>query len=169
VTPEVIVQLGARSGATVATCASNLPRAYVVGVEVDAESVELARLNVAPFGGRVLIIHAGAAATDGELCYRHSNAAVRTLTLDSILDEAGVDGDVDFLNIDIGGAEKEVLRCGGEWVSRVRCLKVELHGNYTVDEAIEDVRELGFVAHVDEKHRGCVVAFARSEQLLLAA
>ncbi len=94
---------------------------------------------------------------------------MRTLTLDSILEEAAVEDDVDFLNIDIGGAEKEVLRCGGDWASRVRCLKVELHGNYTVEQATEDVLEFGLVPDVDEKHRACIVAVARAEQMLLAA
>jgi FkbM family methyltransferase len=168
--PKVIVDLGAHIGTAVADYAHRYPDAYVVGVEPDEDNAELARENVAAFGERVRIIRAGVSGTRDALRYRRDgDVGVRTLTLDSILRQAGVDATVDYLKMDIEGDEREVLRAGGRWTSRVRCLKVELYRGYTVEQAKEDVRNLGLFPYVDAKHHSCIVALGRNEKLLLVA
>jgi len=58
-------------------------------------------------------------------------------------------GPVDFIKMDIEGAEREVLSKNTGWASAVRSIQVEVHDPYTVEQCERDLRELGFtpVAH----------------------
>ncbi len=51
---------------------------------------------------------------------------VQTLTVNSILDRAGLN-EVDLLKLDVEGGEKQVLEALPTWRHRVKCLVVELH------------------------------------------
>jgi hypothetical protein len=82
---------------------------------------------------------------------------VRTLSLDSIVERFALD-QIDYLKMDVEGAEAEILRAGGDWPERVRVLKVEVHTPYTVDEALDDLSTLGFSCERDERHKACLVA-----------
>jgi FkbM family methyltransferase len=54
------------------------------------------------------------------------NLVVQTLTVNSILDRAGLE-EVDLLKLDIEGGEKQVLEAWPTWSRRVKCVVVELH------------------------------------------
>ena len=79
---------------------------------------------------------------------------VRTLSLNSL---AGLLGTIDFLKLDIEGAERDVFEQNVEWADNTRCVKVELHGDYTVAECITDLERLGFVCEQEPRHWACVV------------
>jgi hypothetical protein len=64
---------------------------------------------------------------------------------------------IDFLKMDIEGAEAQVLRVNTDWARRVRCIKVEVHGPYTVEDCVRDLQALGFTARPDRKHPAGVV------------
>jgi FkbM family methyltransferase len=51
---------------------------------------------------------------------------VQTLTINSILDRAGLK-EVDLMKLDVEGAEKQVLEAWPTWRHRVKCVVVELH------------------------------------------
>ncbi|MGH2876326.1 MAG: FkbM family methyltransferase, partial [Solirubrobacteraceae bacterium] len=51
---------------------------------------------------------------------------------------------VDFVKMDIEGAEREVLRQETAWASKVRSIGVEVHPPYTVEQCEHDLRDLGF-------------------------
>jgi Methyltransferase FkbM domain len=65
-------------------------------------------------------------------------------------------GPVDFVKMDVEGAERELLQDGSGWASRVRAIKVELHGSYTSAACEEDLERLGFQTRVDPRHWACV-------------
>jgi hypothetical protein len=64
---------------------------------------------------------------------------------------------IDFLKMDIEGAEKRVLREHTDWASRVRCLKVECHDDYSREDCIRDLQRLGFQGEIDPSHWSCVI------------
>jgi hypothetical protein len=66
---------------------------------------------------------------------------------------------VDFVKMDIEGAERDVLRTSTEWSSKVRSMKIEVHEPYTVDQCAQDLRRLGFRTRPDGRHWASVVAF----------
>ena len=170
---EVIWDLGANIGLTMADFAVGYPDAEIVGVELDPENAALCRQNVEGFGGRCRLIEAAVWAEDGEIDYRRdpgmetgfrvgpvartaANARARSVSLNTLLSQTP-GGHVDFAKIDIEGAERDVLQRHTEWARAVRSLKVEVHEPYTVGECLQDLRSLGFSATLDERHSICVI------------
>ena len=171
--PGTIWDLGANIGLTMAHFAQLFPCARVLGVELDEDNVGLARRNVAAWGDRCQVIHAAVWPSDGEVRYRGwpggtsnyqvtgsgEGTLVRAVSIAELVREHG--GPVDYLKVDVEGAEREVLREGDGWAQAVRCLKVELHGDYGVQECEADLRRLGFDARQDPDHWACVVGLRR--------
>lgn len=178
--PGTIWDLGANIGLTMAHFARLYPRARVLGVELDEENVALARHNVAAWADRCRVIHAAVWARDGEVHYRGwpggtsnyqvtepgegegkgQGRSVRAVSLTELVREHG--GPVDYVKVDVEGAERELLRDGTGWAESVRCLKVELHGDYAVQDCMADLRRLGFEAWEDPRHWACVVGLRRA-------
>jgi FkbM family methyltransferase len=172
--PGTIWDLGANIGLTVAHFAHLFPHARVLGVELDEANVALARRNVATWSDRCELIHAAVWSHDGEVRYRGwsggtsnyqvtgrpEDVPVQAVSLATLLREHG--GAVDFLKIDVEGAERELLRTGSEWADAVRCLKVELHGDYGVEDCESDLRRLGYTTRRDAHHWACVVGLRGS-------
>jgi FkbM family methyltransferase len=170
--PNTIWDLGANIGLTMGHFAHLFPRARVLGVELDEDNVVLARRNVAAWADRCEVIHAAVWASDGEVRYRgwggtsnyqvtggKAGTPVRALSLAEMVREHG--GPVDYVKVDVEGAERELLRDGTGWADAVRCLKIELHGDYSVPEGEADLRRLGFEAWRDPDHWACVVGLRR--------
>lgn len=168
VRPGLVVDLGSNIGTTLAHFGALWPDAQIVGVELDADNADLARLNA---GTNCTIVHAAIAASGGtrrytplgggEWGYAASDGGTVTvpaLTIDDLLARAAPGRAVDYLKVDIEGAEAEVFRAGGRWVDLVRVLKCEIHPPYTVAEAVSDLTALGFEVAVDDHHFSCVVA-----------
>lgn len=172
--PRIIWDLGANIGLTMAHLVSLFPEARVVGVELDAENVALARQNFAAWADRCVIIHAAAWISDGEVHYRGwpggtsnyqvtdvvEGIAVPAVSLATLLREYG--GPVDYLKVDVEGAERELLLDGTGWADEVRCIKVELHGDYSVDDCQADLRRLGYTTRPDTRHWACVIGLRPS-------
>jgi FkbM family methyltransferase len=170
--PDTIWDLGANIGLTMGHFAHLFPRARVLGVELDEDNAALARRNVAAWADRCEVIHAAVWATDGEVRYQgwggtsnyqvtggEDGTLVRAVSLAEMARERG--GPVDYVKVDVEGAERELLRDGTGWADAVRCLKVELHGDYSVQEGEADLRRLGFEAWQDRDHWACVVGLRR--------
>jgi FkbM family methyltransferase len=168
---RLILDLGANIGTTAADFAVRFPEARVVAVELDHETAELCRRNTQPWASRVDVVEGAVWHESGEVAYaldpgEHWGAAVapggdrsaRAVTIDELL--AGSGADVDFMKVDIEGAEQSVFRHAGDWPRRVRVLQVELHG-YDVDDCIADLERLGFDAARDGRHWATVVATRR--------
>ena len=172
-TPGVIWDLGANIGLTMAHFATVFPQARVLGVELDRDNVALARRNVAAFGPRCEVVHAAVWPNDGEVRYRgwpggtsnyqvtgeDEGTPVRAVSLAELVREQ--DGPVDYLKVDVEGAERGLLRDGAGWADAVGCLKVELHGDYAVEECEADLQRLGFEAWRDPDHWACVIGLRR--------
>jgi len=170
----LIWDLGANIGLTMADLAVEFPDARIVGVELDSANAALARRNVEPWDDRAQVIEAAVWPEDGETWYHRWPGAtsgyyaheptpgeepqgpvVPTLSLDTLLERTG--GPIQFVKMDIEGAEREVLGRNTDWASEVGCIKVEVHGDYTVDECARDLERLGFAARRDRRHGAAVL------------
>jgi FkbM family methyltransferase len=161
---RTILDLGTNIGVTVADLAHVYDEARVLGVEPDAANVSLAMRNVAPWRHRVTILQGAAWTADGEIEYggergewayrvlpamdeRTAAAAIETVPAFSMLtlvDRVAPGGVVDYVKMDIEGAERFVLADGQGWADRVRCLQVEVHLPYDVASCCADLERLGF-------------------------
>jgi FkbM family methyltransferase len=173
---RVVWDLGANIGLTTADLASLMPRARLIGVELDEENVVLARGNVAPYAERCTLIHAAAWIADGTVAYEpqlgnefglhvaesetSTTRRVPALSLDSLLSQTP-GRCIDYVKMDVEGAEQRLLRQATSWARFVGCMKVEVHEPYSVDACVYDLRALGFTPAVDARHWACVLATRR--------
>jgi len=164
-----IWDLGANIGLTMAHLALKCPDAQIVGVELDAENAALCRRNVTPWAARCRVVEAAVWESDKEIVYgrrkgdelgfavekgRDSGAdglRAKALALNSLRN--GSEDLIDYVKMDIEGAERQVLRANTQWAEGVRSIKVEVHPPYTVQECRQDLGSLGFRTWVDPLYR----------------
>lgn len=173
-----IVDLGANVGYTVAHFAFLYPQARIIAVEMDSDNIKLAIRNTRFFQPRCVLIHAAVWPTNGQVAYeacgewgfhvvgeeadRSSNTKMAPArTLDGILEEYKLET-VDYLKMDIEGAEANVLQCSMKWINRVKSMKVEVHPIFNPAATIENCSNLlvssGFNCKKDDLHPRCIVA-----------
>jgi FkbM family methyltransferase len=168
--PKTILDLGSNIGTTIIHYARLFPAARVLGVELDAGNYSLCRRNIAALGDRCDVLHGAAWWCDGEIAYGgdeewgiHVDAGGKNkapaYSMTGLLDRMGPF--IDFVKMDIEGAEAEVLARAGSWIGRVGCLKVEVHKPYTIEACMGDLRKLGIDCQPDWRHPACVVAQRR--------
>jgi FkbM family methyltransferase len=168
---RTILDLGSNIGLTMAHYASLYPEARILGVEIDRRNADMCRANIAPYVSRCEVLVGAAWKENGEIAYagdaewgfrivpescggRHR---VRAFSMPALIDRLGVQR-VDFVKMDIEGAELDVLAGAREWADRVNCLKVEVHPPYTLAACVEDLENAGMECEVMPDHFGCVVA-----------
>ncbi|MGH1493706.1 MAG: FkbM family methyltransferase [Acidimicrobiales bacterium] len=173
--PKVIWDLGSNIGLTVAHYASLFPSAKVTGLEPDAEMAEIARTNLAPWGDRCKMITGAAWSSDRELAFeveageefgshvtgedRPGSIMVTGHSLNTLLkDEIAVD----YMKIDIEGAEGEILTVNTEWAAKVNCVSVEIHPPHTVQTVSAALENLGFRVMENERHWASVTGIRES-------
>jgi FkbM family methyltransferase len=167
---RTIWDLGANVGASMAHLAVLHPQARVLGVELDEQNAALCRRNIAPWSDRCELIVGAVWTADGEVPYRRdgldalsfrveegaasgADGTVPAYSLDTLLARQG-GGTVDFVKMDVEGAEQAILREHTGWAEHVRAIKVEVHEPYTVEACVADLERLGFRAWPETAHRG---------------
>lgn len=183
-----IWDLGSNIGLTMIDLALRFPCAEIVGVELDANNAQLGSRNVSPWSDRCRTVEAAIWPTEEDLYYRrwpgseYGSAVVpvaqwdspvadlptRAMSLNTLLRSHGDEKPVDYVKMDIEGAERFVLRENTEWASWVACISVELHPPYTLRECVRDLENTGFRATVNRERPPCVVGVksARGADLL---
>ena len=168
---SVILDLGANAGYTGASFATRFPRARVIAVEMDADNAAICAQNLAQFGDRVEVIHAGIWSASGSVSYSGGNVhdfaigatggrSVRTapaITIDQVLDRAAL-AEVDYLKMDIEGAEASVLQPPISWARRVRNMTLEVHPPATFDCCRQALTGQGFHCTPHPQHPAGMVA-----------
>lgn len=165
IAPATVFDLGANIGLTAAHYKTLWPDARVVAVEMDADCAELARLNAPDCEVRRCAVSAtgDTGFYDSSLWpsnFSFGNAGdtpVDSFTLAELLDGEPVD----FVKMDVEGAEWTILWLGG-WEHLVKSLLVELHGEDTDDRmvgfAISALERLGYTASPHKIHPRAVWA-----------
>jgi FkbM family methyltransferase len=178
---RLILDFGANIGCTMAHFACLYPDATVIGVELDRENAELCRKNIAPWGDRCQLIEGAVWTTDGQMEYEKIDDAddgysviprtgakpgpmrsAQTISINSIIRQWCPDREIDYIKMDIEGAEQAVLQTNTEWAAHVRSMNVEIHRDYTAAECVRDLERLGFKAWQSAEHPYCVVAVKNS-------
>jgi FkbM family methyltransferase len=172
---HMVWDLGANIGLTMADMTQRWPESRVIGVELDAANAALARRNFDTWSDRAELIEAAVWPEDGEGWYHRwaggtsayhlhqpvgdeepQGPLVPTLSLDTLLERSG-GGPVSFVKMDVEGAERELLRKNTDWAAHVGAIKVEVHGDYGVEDCVADLERLGFRARRDRRHGAAVL------------
>ncbi len=147
-----VVDMGANVGMSLRFWLRHFPRARVVGVEPDADNIEMCRRNLALLpgaAGRTELVQAcvggerRTVALDrrrGAWGYRMSESSgvgesIPVITVEDVISR--FDGEIDLLKMDIEGAEAEVFARPAPWLARVKVLVVEVHAPYSGDRLRE--------------------------------
>jgi FkbM family methyltransferase len=168
---RTILDLGSNIGLTMAHYASLYPAASLLGIEMDQGNADMCRANIAPYVPRCEVLVGAAWKEDGEITYGGDTEwgfrvipescdgphRVRAFSIPSLIDRLGVQR-VDFMKMDIEGAEMDVLAGARKWAERVGCLKVEVHPPYTLTACVRDLEGAGMRCEVLPNHFGCVLA-----------
>jgi FkbM family methyltransferase len=167
-----IWDLGANIGLVSAHYAVLYPHARIVSVELDKANAELCRVNIARWADRFDVIQAAVWPEDGTTGYyieaareyaahaKQGGEPVRALSLNTLVESTGAP--IDFVKMDIEGAEADVLSSHTEWASEVRCMKVESHHPYTPEACAAQLDRLGFRTRIDRDSTRAVLAWRDS-------
>jgi len=179
--PSVILDLGANIGLTMAHFATLFPAARILGAELDPDNAALCVENTERWRDRCEVVAAGVWVRDGTVPYvrregREVSHAIAeaaadatswttAISIDSLLQRLPATTEVDYMKMDIEGAEREVLRSGQSWAPRVSAIKVEIHPPYAAEDCEADLQALGFETQV-ERRRCTYVVGVRAQQPL---
>jgi FkbM family methyltransferase len=139
--PKSILDVGANVGATMAFLSARFPEASIAGVEPHPANAEMCRRNT-----NHPVIEAAAWTENGTVTLSGEQDTAK-------LGEGGVEVPavplaelmpVDYLKLDVEGAERELLTRNTGWAGRVRCINVEVHEPYTAAECTRDLQALGY-------------------------
>jgi FkbM family methyltransferase len=162
-----IWDLGSNIGLTVAHYAVLFPNATITGVELDPTTAARAEEHVRPWADRCSILTGAVWFEDGTVSFGSSRGREHITRVGEGDDHASAfslnkllqsDDWVDFVKMDIEGAEADVLQRNVEWTEKVGAIKVETHAPYTRDDCMRDLRNLGFQVALDTSHWASVIA-----------
>ena len=167
-----VLDLGAYVGYTMVHFAYLYPNSKIFGVELDYDNFQLAKKNLAALTEFCKIINAAVWSKNGTVIYGGDNTCgfsifkegsqnnskkISSKTLDVIMDEFGLDL-VDYLKVDIEGAEKAILENPEKWISKIRSMKIEVHPPATIDWCIEILKKYDFKCSKDLIHPNAIIA-----------
>lgn len=172
--PVCIVDLGANVGYTVNHFAHLYPKAQILAVEMDRDNFDLCLRNTARLGSRVAVVHAAVWSANGSVQYdghaangyavsRESKKDVNPArdvparTLRSLFEAYDI-RKVDFLKMDIEGAEAEVLHDVSEWGRSVREIGVEIHPPASYEHSRTLLEASGFSCEASSRRPGALIA-----------
>ena len=173
-----IVDLGAYVGYTVAHFAYLYPKSLIIAVELDKDNIKIASQNIKFFQARCELKHAAVWSKNGHVAYGGeeewgfhvfdqdsdigtSIKRAPARTLDSIFEEYNLEN-VDYLKMDIEGAEANVLKGPMNWIKFVQSMKIEVHPQFnpeaTAENCMQILQSLGFKCRKDNFHPQSIIA-----------
>jgi FkbM family methyltransferase len=167
----VIMDLGTNVGYTVVDYANRHPDAKIFGVEMDIGNFKLALENTRHLGSRCTLLHAAVWTKDGEISYEgnassafhisahaeNNTCVVESRSLTSIMRQFGIDT-IDYLKMDIEGAERQVFEAPMDWATKVRIMQVEAHSDEIMRIVSESLISAGFRYELVTTHQNSLLA-----------
>ena len=164
---RTILDCGANMGLSVLYFAQNYPGYRIIAFEPDAAIFDLLQENMNTFGFSNVVLYNKAVwdkeetltfFTDNGMGGRVKNSYTgqQPSTIDAIRLRNHINDDVDFLKIDIEGAEDAVLRDCADLLSVVKNIFFEYHNDInkpqTLHELLKIVKEQGFHYYIKESY-----------------
>ena len=169
-----ILDLGANIGLSAIDLKIQYPDAKIIGVEMDLRNCEIASSNVQSLDN-VQMLHR-AVWYESTVIHYDANTDVDAFQIDinKNSDEAGKtavpsititeainlfgEKHVDFIKLDIEGAENEVLTKNNDWLDSVGCMNIEIHDKDFFETAFRVLEKFGFTVKKDTNHWSSVLA-----------
>lgn len=153
---ERILDLGANIGCSTLYFHEQFPNAKIVAVEASKSNYLVLEKNL-EFNKNITPIHAAINDKEGlvqivdtEFAYNSKISAnpnegyeVKAITVDKIMSQENWTS-IDLLKIDIEGAEKALLQNNNSWLQHVKCIIMEIHEPFTIDDVARIVVPFGY-------------------------
>jgi len=153
VDPEWMIDAGTYIGDTSAYFLSRFPRLKVIALEPNPPAFEMARQNLAPYGGRATLLPKALWTGDQRLRFggdfggasiQATGCEVEATSIPSLLNEFAIPR-LDILKMDIEGAEELIFASNPEgWLARVELLIIEIHGPAAQSVVFRALQQNGF-------------------------
>src|SRR5262245_60653570 len=150
----LVIDCGANVGYSSAYFLSHHPKSRIIAVEPDPENFAMLRRNLAPYGTRVTLIHAGVWSHTTRLAlsecrYRDGlewsrqvrvfepgdMEAIEGVDIGTLLKFSGQNR-ISLLKVDVEGVEKVIFSANYQsWLGRVDAIAIELHDDSTFGDA----------------------------------
>ena len=176
--PQIILDLGANVGYTTIHFAYLYPTARIIGVELDINNFAILKENIKGLEDRIFIINAAVWYKSTIVSYQGNaedafqveenllppkdhGLSVKSMTINQLMSEYSFDR-IDFLKMDIEGAEKEILLTHTpNWLSHVKHIKLEYHDKSYYAPLLQVLKKFGFFCSKDTKHWSSIEAIKR--------
>jgi FkbM family methyltransferase len=159
----VILDFGSNVGYTMVHFAFRHPKARIFGFEMDYDNFQLAQKNLEKLT-QCKIYHAAVWYRDDQVTYGGEKAwgfrigdddnmsnkkTVNALSPESIMKMLDLEK-IDYVKMDIEGAEKKILENSEKWITKVKSIKVEVHPPNTTEECVKLLVEKGFNCKIQD-------------------
>ncbi|MEO9827667.1 MAG: FkbM family methyltransferase [Paracoccaceae bacterium] len=173
--PAVIFDLGANVGFTAFDYATRYPASRIIAVEMDDENAALARRNLKAVSDNCTVEKAAIWYEDGEISYAKNEEEwgykadpnlsqknetaliVRAVTIHTLMQELGVEW-IDFMKMDIEGAEDKVIYPGAPFLKKLGVLSLEIHAPATYEKVQNILSAEGFSCQKSSLHPNSLIA-----------
>ena len=171
----VILDLGTNIGLTVIDFKNIYPGAIIYGYEMDIANFELAKKNckkltdVYLFNNAVWFeesilkydkgVNVDAYKIDTNIKNEQNTVEVKTISIDKIIQDHKLES-IDYIKMDIEGAEYNIFQNGLEWLKRTKQIKIEVHFGEEIYNFIQDkLQQYGFKTLKDTHHWSTIIGY----------
>ena len=151
--PVWMIDAGAYIGDTAAYFLSSYSDLNIVALEPNPSAYGLAKINLKPYGDRIILLQKGLYINDGVVFFSGDNTGasisksgfeIDCTTILSLLEQYSIPR-VDILKMDIEGAEEAIFDSKPqEWLNRVDMLIIEIHGSHIEPKIFRVLSDNGF-------------------------
>lgn len=135
--PEWMIDAGAYIGDTAVYFLSRFPNLKLIALEPNPKSYEIAKLNLAPYGERCILLKKGLFSNDQVQYFSGIETAasidstgmeINCVTIASLVEQFSIPH-IDILKMDIEGAEEDIFLANPVvWLKLTELLIIETHG-----------------------------------------
>lgn len=169
-----ILDLGVNIGLSIVDFKTLYPSSTVIGFELDRDNYDLALINCKAFEG-VTIINKAIWFENKPMKYdkkynsdayhisdekeTENSISVETITISQIIQDFRLES-IDYVKMDIEGAEKQIFEHDLSWLKQVKEIKIEIHNGDEVFNFIKTQLERnGFNTQKDTGHWSTIIGY----------
>lgn len=162
---KAVFDLGANIGATTSHFALAFPQAQIIAVELEHSNFNIALRNTSFAGQKVKLIQGAVWKSDEMVSFAGNKAdafavsnegaagiKAKAYTMNSLCEKYSI-SEIDFVKMDIEGAEKQVILEGNtEWLKKVKRIIIEIHSAEYKEPIAQILSKYKFQVSETNKH-----------------
>lgn len=165
----IILDLGANIGLTACHFAATYSQAKIYAVELDCENYQLALRNIQPWNQRIKLINAaiwnenGFVGYSGESSWAYhvdnsSISKVKSITINSLISTFDIQN-IDYLKMDVEGAESVLFESNLEWLKITKCINIEIHSIAYFSKILQILEANNFHCRKNDLHSNAIIGW----------